>query len=335
VTERLQFHAPPDVMRRLNKGLGSLVLAGAQQAAAASGSSDDPVLLDDDANEPVLDDDEDDSGDCATVERGEVDEERMRNEFRNQMDSTGVRSAVRGVVALTATPAACGHDLSEGASQVKHHICAMEHPSNYVGYSFNAASYAERNIEHACVPDRKQITAIKKTPIYREVLSSYGWWDTPNDKPMLPFKRRADGAIVAPKKELSDLREAGDVSSRELWEIVDKAHMESAKRGDKVLESDGVGIAVMLESMSQKPASIEEERRALIVSNYTKTEMGKLRLAQHILEGDLTFENGAKLPESCVCGLFIIVFDHKNFAHHVAWQRWRRLVRGRVHPARA
>ena len=37
----------------------------------------------------------------------------MRNEFRTQMETTGVRSAVRGVVALTATPAACGHDDNE------------------------------------------------------------------------------------------------------------------------------------------------------------------------------------------------------------------------------
>jgi hypothetical protein len=179
VTERLQFHAPPDVMRRLNKGLGELVTSAQQAATAASGSNDDPVPLDDDDDEPTpIDDDDDETVAGAFADRSEVDEERMRNEFRNQMDSTGVRSAVRGVVALTATPSACGHDLSEGASQVKHHICAMEHPSNYVGYSFTAAPYAERTIQHEPVPDRKQITAIKKTPIYREVLSRHGWWDT-------------------------------------------------------------------------------------------------------------------------------------------------------------
>ena len=83
----------------------------------------------------ALADDDDDDGleDDAEGRDEEPSEDRLRNEFRNQLDSTGVRSAVRGVVALTATPAACGHDLSHGASQVIHQICEMKHPSNYVG----------------------------------------------------------------------------------------------------------------------------------------------------------------------------------------------------------
>jgi len=242
----------------------------------------------------------------------------MRNEFRATMDVTGVRSAVRGVVAQTATPAACGHDLAESASQVKHHICDMAHPSNYVGYEFTAAPYAERTILHVPVPDRKQIVAIKKAPIYTEVLKKNDWWDNENDAPMPPFRRRADGAITVRKAELSDDKEGGDKSSREIADIVDTAQKMSARRGDKVLESDGVGIALMLESMSRHSATREPDRRALIISNYTRTDQQKLQLAQHILEGDLMFEDGSKVPERCVVDLFVIIFDHKNL--RIMWR---------------
>ena len=296
--------------------------------AAAAGSSA-LVALDDD-------DDDQEQDDEARAEA------KDRAEFKNQMEKTGVRSAVRGVVALTATPAACGHDLREGASKVKHHICVMEHPcarhaanetrtctprahtltvvraalsrrvrANYVGYSFTAMPYAERVITHEPVPDRKQITAIKKTVLYQKVLKEYGWWDMAENKPMPPFQVRADKAIWVPKALLSDIVEEGEKSSRQLKAIVDAAQAESARRGDKVLESDGVGIALMLESMSEKSAEVEPERRALIVSNYTRTNDQKLKLAHHILEGDLKLENGTPLSEACVCDIFVIIFDHK------------------------
>ena len=320
VTERLQFGAPPEILRRLDQGRGALIQAGAA-AAAASGSQVDPVLLETD-DEPPLDDEEEESAAAAARgERGareEVDEDRMRNEFRNQMDATGVRSAVRGVVALTATPAACGHELSESASQVKHHICVMQHPSNYVGYEFTAAGYAERTIKHVVVPDRKQIVALKKAPIYREVLQKYDWWNNEEDQPMPPFKVRGDGAITVRKADLSNDKEGGDKSSRELCDIVNKAQRKAATKGDKVLESDGVGIALMLEDMSRLSARDELERRALIISNFTRTDAQKLHLAQQILEGNLVFEDGTELPESCVCDLFILIFDHKNL--RIMWR---------------
>jgi len=316
-TERLQFDAPPDVLRRLEKGLGALVQAGAAASAAAAGSSQDPVTIETD-DEPLLDEEEDvPAADGRTETRsGEVDEDRMRNEFRNQMDATGVRSAVRGVVALTATPSACGHDLSETASRVQHDIHCMAHPSNYVGYSFTKAEYAERTILHEPVPDRKQIIAIKKAPIYEAVLKKHDWWDNELNEPMPPFKRRADGAITVKKADLDDIEEGGDKSSREIAEIVDRTQRESSRRGDKVLESDGVGIALMLASMSTVPG--EQERRALIISNYTKNDQQKMQLARHILEGDLMYEDGSKLPERCVCDLFVIILDHKNL--RIMWR---------------
>lgn len=313
--------APPDVMKRIEKGLDELLIsARARQsqvaAAAAQGTLNDPVLMDDDDSMLPDDDDDDDELEgaivCADKRNEEArDDTRMRNEFKSQMEATGIRSAVRGVVALTATPAACGHDLSAAASKVMHHVCAMEHPGNYVGYEFTAAPYAERKIKHEPVPDRKQITAIKKGLLYPEVLKRNSWWDTAHDQPMPPFRRRADGAIVVFKRDLTDIEEGNDKSSTEIKALVDTAYRESARRGDKVLESDGVGIALMLEAMSELSANQEPERRALIVSNYTRTNDGKLKLARHILNGELTLEDGRQLPENCVSDIFVIIFDHK------------------------
>ena len=191
--------------------------------------------------------------------------------------------------------------------------------TNYVGYEFTAAAYAERKILHEPVPDRKQIIAIKKGILYEKVLKEHGWWNTEADEPMLPFKMRADGAIMVTKKALAesgDVVEAGEKSANELKQIVDEAQKESGRRGHKVLESDGVGIAMMLQSMAERPE--EPERRALIVSNYTKSLAQKLQLAKHILLGDLKLEDDRPLPGSCLCDLFIIIFDHKLL--HIMWR---------------
>ena len=132
--------------------------------------------------------------------------------FRRQMvgdgTTTGLRSAVRGVVPLTATPAACGHDVGDGASQVLHQVYKMEHPANYVGYEWTAAPYAQVTIQHAPVPDRKQLNQIAKTVFYNEILKANDWLDA-NDEPMMPFKRRADGVITVTKKDLSDIPWSG------------------------------------------------------------------------------------------------------------------------------
>ena len=116
VTERLQFDAPKDVKDRLEAGLKkrstSLVPAASQ-----------PSVVDLDGDDDDLFEPDDDTGDDGAAAA----EARDRAAFKREM--TGVRSAVRGVVALTATPAACGHDIiNEEASQVKHHICVMQHP---------------------------------------------------------------------------------------------------------------------------------------------------------------------------------------------------------------
>ena len=64
--------------------------------------------------------------------------------------------------------------------------------------------------------------------------------------------------------------------------MVNAAHHASSRRSDKVLESDGVGIALMLESMSEKGFAEELERRALVISNYTRTLQQKQQLARHL-----------------------------------------------------
>ena len=115
VTERLQFDAPPEVKRRLEAGLKKR-----STSPAAAGASTSVVELDGSDDERAESDD--DTGDDGAAAKEAAD----RAAFKHEM--TGVRSAVRGVVALTATPAACGHDIQKNASQVKHHICVMEHP---------------------------------------------------------------------------------------------------------------------------------------------------------------------------------------------------------------
>eukprot|EP00966_Prymnesium_polylepis_P242681 5612146-Prymnesium_polylepis.1 len=75
--------------------------------------------------------------------------------------------------------------------------------------------------------------AIQKTPIYRAVLTRYGWWDVENDKPMEPFYTRMDGAITVRKKDLDDIKEYGDKSSEQLWQMVEDAQKTAKRRGDK------------------------------------------------------------------------------------------------------
>ena len=80
-----------------------------------------------------------------------------------------------------------------------------------------------------------------------------------------------------------------------LYDMVVAAHRKSTLRGDKVLESDGVGIALMISSMSEKGPAEEQERRALVISNFTRTFLQKEQLASHILTGELTLEDGVTL----------------------------------------
>ena len=322
--EKLQFDAPSDVKKKLNDALNDLVKAGATAAARAAAA----VGMDLQPSDPLLssvaaDDDDDDTSTLAGSDDEDVEREeggRNHNEidaFFTELKASGIRSDVRGVVALTATPSACGQDLTAG-SQVMHQVCMMQHPSNYVGYPFTAAPYAERTVKHEAVPDRKQIHAIAKTALYQGVLKAYDWWDTLNDAPMPPFKTRTDGAITVMKRHLDDVVQGGEMSSRDIYNIVDHAQRISSWRGDKVLESDGVGIALMLQSMSEHGASVEPERRALVFSNYTKTLDQKMRLARHILNGDLYLETGTKLAPKCYVDVFVIIFDHKHL--RILWR---------------
>lgn len=139
-----------------------------------------------------------------------------------------------------------------------------------------AASYAERTIVHSQVPDRKQILVLKKSEIYMALLKKYGRWDETGDKPFPPFKMRADGVITVRKKEL-DQTEEGTQSSQYIYEMADLVQRNSKRRGDKIIESDGVGIALMLKDMSRYDAIIEPERRALIMSSFTRTRVRKVK----------------------------------------------------------
>ena len=87
-------------------------------------------------------------------------------------------------------------------------------------------------IQHAPVPDRKQLNQIAKTVFYNEILKANDWLDA-NDEPMMPFKRRADGVITVMKKDLSDIPEGGGKSSADICNLVEAAHKKAGRRGDK------------------------------------------------------------------------------------------------------
>eukprot|EP00966_Prymnesium_polylepis_P161678 3736712-Prymnesium_polylepis.2 len=88
----------------------------------------------------------------------------------------------------------------------------MEHPVNYVGYVFTAASYARHTIKHEPVPDRKQITSLQKTVFYEKVLKKNSWWSPVTDRPFYPFTVRRDGAITVRKADLDDVPEGNGKS---------------------------------------------------------------------------------------------------------------------------
>merc|ERR1712137_384271 len=172
------------------------------------------------------------------------------------------------------------------------------------------APYAVHTIKLEPVPDRKQVTALKKSLFYEKVLKKNSWWINSANEPYQPFTMRRDGAITVKKADLDDVPEGNGKSSNDIYELVEEAYKEAGRKSDKVLESDGPGIALMLESMSQKPASVEDERRALIISNFTRTWQQKLSLAKLILTGELALPGEVLLPESCYADLIVVVYHH-------------------------
>ena len=114
------------------------------------------------------------------------------------------------------------------------------------------------------------------------------------------------------KALLDNVPEGNGMSSQAIFDIVAEVAHGQGRRGHKVLESDGIGIALMLESMSKPDAGdyVEDERRALIISNFTRDNEQKKLLARIILEGKLLLPSGLKLPTECYDDLFVIVYHH-------------------------
>ena len=143
--------------------------------------------------------------------------------------ATGLRSVLRGVLSLTATPAACGHDLPEDANKVVFQVIELKEPMNYVGWEFQAALYAERSIVMMEVPDRKQLNNISKTKYYKHILQAKGLWTSEGPSP--PFVLDSRGVIRVTKQD----REA-DPDVEEIWNAVHIASKKTNKTGDKVCD---------------------------------------------------------------------------------------------------
>lgn len=229
--------------------------------------------------------------------------------------ATGLRSAVHGVVSLTATPAACGHDLPAAANNVQFQVVKMIPPKNYVGYPFLSAPHCERAIEWQEVPDRRLILALQKSLLYTVELKERGLWQDGTDKPPEPFKVNARGTISLSKRD----RDV-DPQLEEIWWAVDAAFKESKRRGDKVVECDGEGLQMMLQSMvNEKDGRIEPERRGLVISNFTRNLLQKQHLAKNILVGELSKPLGCEDGSSVLSAdLFVIIFDYRGIEI-----RWR------------
>lgn len=209
-------------------------------------------------------------------------------------EATGLRSAVRGVAALTATPAACGQDLPPAANAVVHQVVRMLAPANYVGLPFFSDEHCEFKAQVKIVEDRRDIKAITKSILYREKLMQADLWDGHGDVPE-PFKMNQKGTISLRKRDYED-----DAEVKEIWEVVDRAYKAKQTRSDKVVQHDGQGLSQMLKSMSECTAP---ERRGLVISNFTRTLQQKKLLASHLLTGELSEHTS---------GFFVIIYDHKG-----------------------
>ena len=189
-----------------------------------------------------------------------------------------------------------------------------------------------------------QVKAVAKSPLYRAVLEREGLWDVALQQPLAPFRIDGRGTISLTKRD----RDADDDLAR-IWKEVDRAHREAKKCSDKVMFHDGEGLQVptpayqhrhtaspprsclcsscaltrgdgpaslapqaMLSSMTaQADGAVENERRALVISNFTRTSQQKNHLARCVL-------GGRHFDERSVAGLFVIVF-----AHDFVTLKWR------------
>ena len=209
--ERLTHHATPTERKAIQQGL-SRVEEAPMHDASQSGAGLKASQLDElvaaalaraASSECPIDAEEDSQSESDSevdLSPDADDDERERIKFRHA--ATGLRSAIRGVISFTATPGACGHDLPNNASKIDFHVLKMMHPQNYVGYDFQSAPYATHTIRWEQIPDRRQLKAIAKSIIYRQVLTELRLWVADRDCPPPPFRVDKNGTISVRKKDL-------------------------------------------------------------------------------------------------------------------------------------
>jgi hypothetical protein len=249
-------------------------------------------------------DDDDDYGGSGTGAK-EVDEDASDHAaFHRACDKKGLRDFIYGCTSTSATPMAMMMHL--GARELN--IVTLQPPANYIGFPTAAATrrgYHVNSIEVCTLEERNDTKAATKSALYRKYFDPAslwnprsGVWNLETDSPPPPFTITKAGTVRLSKSDERDLEPA-----RLDKEQVDDAHQrQQNKNGGKAWEADGDNISTMCKHMMDDKAS--PYRRALINTNFTAQDQGKLTLA-----GKLMKEYGDS-------GLIVLEYSHKYVRVH-------------------
>jgi len=277
--QRMSYNASAAERRLLSRGLERPTEDAIDDETVES--DDDETVESDDDEIPEVEEDPDDSDDSSDASEA-VDDETVAM-------VSGIRSAAHNVVAFTATPFANGIDLTKLASQVVFNVVKMPLPSNYVGTDDRAM----HKITWEEVPNRvSPAKAPTKTQVYKIVLDYHGLWDG-HGQPPPPFTQTVNGVIKLPASARADFKV--------LTDEIDVLVKQLAPRRAGMAAVDGPGLCCMLRSM-QVDVPGEDERRALVITNFTKNHSQKQAMASAILRGEL----GAQ--EDIARGVIVVVY---------------------------
>ena len=181
------------------------------------------------------------------------------------------------------------------------HVITLRPPPNYIGFRtawLEQLGYINRFIDTESLPSRNSRKRATKTQLYETYFKLLGFWA---DGPILPFYCDSRGYIAVKKKELDN-----DPDAFEAWKMVDDAYRVTVADGQSFKVVDGDNAQRMLDDMMQDVAS--PYRHALIMSNLTKTDVGKLQARNAIMKWPC-FEQG----------LLIIEYSYKYL--RVTWNK--------------
>ncbi len=174
------------------------------------------------------------------------------------------------------------------------HVITLRPPPNYIGFRtewLQQLGYINHFINTELLPSRESRKRPTKTQLYEKYFETYRLGV--DGGPPLPFYRDSRGFIAVKKKEIDN-----DPDAFEAWEVVDEAYRKEVAAGHSFKAVDGDNAQRMLDGMMQDVKS--DFRHALIMSNFTKTDAGKLQVRNTIM--------------SWACfkhGVFIIEYSYK------------------------